>query len=130
MKPVGEVNHEIIKELRVVAGLTQNELAGFLNISRSTYAKYETGDLRPNGTVISKLAKIYEVNADSFYVEAKKPVNRLRDICDRSEIEMILLGYFRLVQKEYRDECLEMIKDFAKEHPAFSGFDDYDSEEF
>ena len=53
---------ETIKKLRTEKGLSQQELASMLFITRSTVAKWENGDRVPNVMIISKLAEIFGVD--------------------------------------------------------------------
>jgi len=53
-----------IKQLRKDAGLTQEELATNLSISRSTLACYETNVCQVPNIVLIALAKFFEVPTD------------------------------------------------------------------
>lgn len=53
-----------LKQLREETGLTQEELAKKLNISRGTYAHYETGKREPNFETLQSLASYFEVSVD------------------------------------------------------------------
>ena len=53
-----------IRDLREDKELSQLELANLLNVSQTTYSRYETGKLDiPTQTLIA-LAKFYEVSVD------------------------------------------------------------------
>ena len=53
-----------LKDLRVKHNLTQREVAGILNITSSTYSKYENGKLVLSFSKLIGLAKLYNVSAD------------------------------------------------------------------
>jgi len=53
--------HNIIRELRKEKGLTQQQVADFLNLDRSTYAYYESGRSKLNTDLIVKLAHFYQI---------------------------------------------------------------------
>ena len=56
--------YQRIKDMREDNDLGQKELAKILNVSQSTYSRYETGQLDiPSGTLIA-LAKLYNVSVD------------------------------------------------------------------
>lgn len=55
---------KILKELRKENEYSQQDVADFLNISRSTYGKYETGDREPSLEMLCKLADFYKVTTD------------------------------------------------------------------
>lgn len=44
--------------------LTQQDLADWLGIERSTYGKYETGDSEPNFDTICRLADFFDVSVE------------------------------------------------------------------
>lgn len=53
-----------IKELRKEKGLTQKQLANYLNKSETGLASWEQGLSEPNVNDIRNLCKIFEVSAD------------------------------------------------------------------
>jgi len=57
---------ENLKEARKKLGLTQEEVAEQLCVTKSTYCGYETGKRKPDVEKIKKLANILEVKADTL----------------------------------------------------------------
>lgn len=55
---------ERLKKLRKLNGLSQDDVAKYLNIQRTTISQYESGDLIPPTLNIIKLAKLYNVTTD------------------------------------------------------------------
>lgn len=53
-----------IRELREDRDLTQAELANLLDVSQTTYSRYETGKLDIPSLVLRKLAAFYGVSVD------------------------------------------------------------------
>ncbi len=53
-----------IKLLRTQAALTQNEVSKHLGIDRSTLAKYETGERRPDMDQLCKIADFFGVSIE------------------------------------------------------------------
>ena len=53
--------HEIIRKLRKEKHLTQQQVADYLEVDRSTYAYYESGRSKLNIDIIVKLAHFYQV---------------------------------------------------------------------
>ncbi len=53
-----------LKELRSLKGVNQNDVAAYLNVDRSTYGKYETGDSAPDYDKLVMLANYYDVSVD------------------------------------------------------------------
>ena len=56
--------HKRLAELRSKAGLTQQELADKIKISRATYAQYEIGRRHPDYETLQRLADYFEVSID------------------------------------------------------------------
>ena len=62
-----------LKRLRAESGLSQEKLCAELqrrgcDIGRTTYAKYEAGELNIRASVLIELKKIYRCNYDEFFV--------------------------------------------------------------
>ena len=62
-----------LRRLRGDAGLSQEKLCAELqrrgcDIGRTTYAKYEAGELNIRASVIIELRKIYKCSYDGFFV--------------------------------------------------------------
>ena len=53
-----------MKKLRNQKGLTQQELADFLHVSKGTVGMWETGRREPNTEILSDLADFYGVTVD------------------------------------------------------------------
>ena len=63
-----------LRRLRSNAGLSQEKLCAELqrrgcDIGRTTYAKYEAGELNIRASVIIELRKIYKCSYDEFFVD-------------------------------------------------------------
>ncbi len=59
-----------LESLRVNAGMTQQDVADILGVSRSTVMKWERGDVAPKGLVIYALSKLYSVEIDNIRIPA------------------------------------------------------------
>lgn len=57
---------EKLKELRKSSGLTQEELAAGIFVSRPMIAKYETGKAYPTNEILQKIADYFEVSIDEL----------------------------------------------------------------
>lgn len=55
---------ETIRDLRIDAGLTQREVAEYLNIKQNTYSQYEIGVLNYPVDILCRLADYYHVSVD------------------------------------------------------------------
>lgn len=58
--------HEKLQELRKQKGLTQEELAGFLFVSRTAVSKWESGRGYPNIDSLKAIAKFFSVTVDEL----------------------------------------------------------------
>ena len=56
--------HEKIKRLRLENNKTQDEIAEYLGVGRTTVVNYEHGRIRPNLENIRKLSNLYNVTCD------------------------------------------------------------------
>ncbi len=55
-----------IKILRLVKGLTQEEVSKEINIARSTYSAYESGAKIPDLQTLDALSEFYNINIESL----------------------------------------------------------------
>ncbi len=56
-----------LKQLRTQFGLTQQELADKLQLSRVNYTRYETGASRPDYEILIAIADFYEISLDELF---------------------------------------------------------------
>jgi transcriptional regulator with XRE-family HTH domain len=87
-----------LRELREDIGLRQDELAIKLNISRSTYANYETSRAEPSISILLDIANIYGVSVDFIVGNT--------DIRDNYYKDQILCKYI--------NKCLLLYKEFFR----------------
>ncbi len=64
----------IIKNLRIERGITQEQLAALLKVSRSTIGMYETGSREPDFETLEAIADIFNVDMD--YLIGRSPIER------------------------------------------------------
>lgn len=55
---------ERLKIVRKQAGVTQEEVADFLKLNRTTYNKYENGASKPTPEILSRIADYFHVSVD------------------------------------------------------------------
>ncbi len=58
-----------LKQLREANGYTQDLIASYLGINRSTYSNYESGDREPPVQLLEKLSDLYGCDLILFYDE-------------------------------------------------------------
>ena len=71
-----------LQHLRGDAGLSQEKLCAELqrrgcDIGRTTYAKYEPGELNIRASVIIELKKIYKCSYDEFFAGLEQEIKKL-----------------------------------------------------
>ena len=97
----------IFKSYRIAHNMTQQKVAEYIDVSRSTYAKYESSTRNPDLDSILRLSALYQVSLDDFlkpfFSESKTsegPVVTVsepkgKEIVEVSESEMRLLTLYR-----------------------------------
>lgn len=58
------LKYERIRNLRIDRGLTQKEVAEYLNIKQNTYSQYEIGVLNYPSDIVIQLAIYYDTSVD------------------------------------------------------------------
>lgn len=76
-----------LKKLRKSLGMTQQNMAEYLNIARSTYNGYELNLFEPDITTLKRLADLYNVSIDY--------------LCDHETKGALELGQLNEMQKDY-----------------------------
>lgn len=66
MKPDLELIGRNLKLLRTARGVSQEELAGAIHLTRSTYSSYESGTKLPDLQTLDALSELYDVSFDSL----------------------------------------------------------------
>ena len=64
--PENETFAERLKRLRKAAGLTQEELAGKINVHSVTVSKWETGEQLPKTLIIKRLSTALHISEDEL----------------------------------------------------------------
>ena len=58
-------------ELRKRKGMSQEELAGLLGVSRQTVSNWELGETSPNAAQLLQLSKIFNINSFHYIINSK-----------------------------------------------------------
>lgn len=87
---MSEVIGKKLKQLRKSKGLTQEQVAEKVDITRSTISNYEIGRRTPHLKDLSALASVFGVGLDYFGITAKDEafelIQRAREIFESSEV--------------------------------------------
>lgn len=94
-----------LKRLREANGFTQEHVANFLNIGRSAYSNYETGDREAPLEVMEKLCNLYGCELYMVYEEDADVVKNMLAtafrVDDLSAEDMKQVADFKCVVKNY-----------------------------
>ena len=58
---------ENLRRFRNIKGMSQQQVADYLGVSRQAYTRYEMGQREPGIDVLTKLAKLYNYQVDVFF---------------------------------------------------------------
>lgn len=92
-----------MKKLRHERGMTQEQLAEYLNVSTQAVSKWENGLSYPDITLIPVLANIFETSADvllGIELEAKEKV--IKEYIDRGD-KYLYTGYHQKAAEVFRE---------------------------
>ena len=68
-----------INQLRKLSGMTQEQLAEKLNVSRQTISKWESGSSTPDIESVVKVSEIFQVSLDDLLKEGEASVTNKND---------------------------------------------------
>lgn len=78
--------YDRLKESRIKAGLTQEQLAEKLGIAKSTLSGYESGNREPTVATIAKILEILNIDANYLYQDETKILTDLVISLDDKEL--------------------------------------------
>lgn len=104
-----------IRELRMAAGLSQEQLAELSSLNRVTIAKYEAGRVEPGAQALSRIADALDVSTDALLGKAAD----LPEISDRPRTleARIVSGGMDKLPKEQREQVLAVVRAMFANHP-------------
>lgn len=97
-----------LKNARLTAQLTQQQVAESMGITKSTYCGYETGKRQPDVQKIKQLSEILNVPSDILLGTGKRNVPPL------SAQEHQLLDLFRRLNKEGQEKLIDLADDLVQ----------------
>ena len=102
--------YERIKELRTQLNLSQDYIAKYLGVSRSTYTQMENGNRKVLADDVAQLSKLFGVTADSLLneTEISQPTTMFarsfERLDERDQAEIMNLIRFKEQVKAQREE--------------------------
>jgi len=108
---------EKIKVLRVMKGLTQEELAKYLHVNRATLANWETGRTTPDYEAVKHLADFFDVSIDYLFGRSDDPrFPDLSQVDDALKETPELLDFWReLKEREDLQLLFKQARDLSPE---------------
>lgn len=99
-----------LKSLRVRFGLTQQDLANKLGVSKSTVSMYETGNRAPDFETLEAIADLFNVSLDSLIGAQGKSESEIKVLAahaidDLTEAEQLEIIKYAKYIKSQRDEA-------------------------
>ena len=100
-----------LKDYRLKAKKTQKEVADFLGIERSTYAKYENGSSEPTFETLRRLAEYFETSSDELmgFEKLTSPSPSL----DKGQMKAAFWGGEKDLSQEELDDMWNDVERFA-----------------
>ena len=86
--------HQNLRDLRAARGMTQDQVAAQLNVTRQAVSSYESGRTRPDIDTLLRLAEIYQVSLDQILYgqdQALAHPRRLRTLAWAVAAALVLL---------------------------------------
>ncbi len=84
-------------------GISQVEVADLLNVSQSTYSKYENGEIEPDISTLKKLAELFQTTIDDL-VEFEVPY-----LIHKSKFSSQQLLLVDKIQALDNNQCLKLL---------------------
>lgn len=108
---------EILKQLRKGKGITQDELARVLKVSRSTVAGYEARNNQPDFDKLVQIADYFNISIDYLLSgEAKCAQDAVVQIVSDKELEKQLVESFHPLPYEVKLNILDYIQYQKEKH--------------
>ena len=99
--------HERIKDLRIAAHLTQEELAAKMGVSKGAIGNYETGKRTPDPDTLSAIADIFNVDLDYL-------LGRTNERPEFTLEEKWLIDCYRKTDEEMRTAVKTVLRRFGE----------------
>ena len=102
---------KFISENRKVKGLTQEQLALKLSVSKNAVSKWERGLNLPDASIMQELCKILDITLNELFSGEKIPNNKYKEVADNNLLSALENSVFTL-----KDKVDYFKKKWEKEH--------------
>ena len=105
---------------RLSSGLTQQQVANYLTVNRSTYTKYETGVSEPSIATINKLAKLFSVDVTTLIEDNPNPKlsDRLSYSVTLSKTERDIIAAYRRFDRAEKKRIIAIFSKMLQDHES------------
>ena len=119
--------HIRLREIRKRQGLTQQGVADYLGLDRTTYTYYETGTICPSLATFQKLSEMYRVSVSYLICETDTPELKVKDSLPEvaesydfkntiSKEEKELIIFFRALDEKKKKQLLKRLNPNKKRY--------------
>lgn len=109
---------EILKNLRTAAGLTQQQLADSINLSKANVSKYESDLIEPNLETLRLITRVFNVNSDCLLEIKTNSSNQTCELIDTKDTlsldEKQLIKKYRLLDT-YGQKAVNSVLDIESD---------------
>lgn len=106
-----------LKRIRLKSGLSQKQLAEYLNISSQSVSKWETGEALPSIAFLPDLAKCLNCEINDFFEHEEHHYN-----VEEIKHFLALLVEYRTTESETDIECPELLKMYSDKKDILAEF--------
>jgi len=103
---------EKLRAARETKGYTQQQVADYMQIDKSTYCGYETGKRQPDVQKIKQLTKILGISGDDLLETGHATIapteNGERDILD--DVDVAFYGDFKELNEDEKETVRDMVR--------------------
>ena len=89
--------HENLRQLRLDCGMTQEEAARQIGVTRQTISSYESGRTRPDVELLIRFGELYGTDLDGILYGESRSLKAARRIRLAAAVWFILIGALLLV---------------------------------
>ncbi len=83
--------HETLRQLRLQKGMTQEQAAEQLGLTRQAVSSYESGRTRPDVEMLTRIAALYDTDLEGVLYGTDRHLKELRRIRTAAKVLLILL---------------------------------------
>ena len=102
---------ETLKNLRDIKGITQKDLAEYLEVSRATVAGYETKNHQPDYEKLEKIARYFDVSIDYLLTgDTLYEINIRKHPINERLLDAEVLTIYKSLSTDMKQDALKYLK--------------------